>query len=71
MSKGKQYSSKGKGTQRLKCMNHDPKNSKWGMFAPAGGCSEVVVCDIQAAKVLCWKCTNASTNMSIGGSRIK
>ncbi len=70
MKKGKQYSSKDRGTHSLKCMNHDPDNSKWGMFAPSGGCCEVVVCDKNAVKVLCWRCTGASANMTVGGSRI-
>ena len=70
MKKSRSYSSKDKGTQILKCMNHEPENSKWGMYAPSDGCREVVVCDMNVAKVLCWKCTCASTNMTIGGSKI-
>ena len=29
-----------KGMQLVKCMNHDPENSKWGDYAPEGGCNE-------------------------------
>lgn len=39
-------------------MNSDPENSKWGMYAPPGGCDEVVKgVDGDAVKVLCYKCT--------------
>ena len=66
MKKSKTYSSKDKRTKELKCMNHDPENSKWGMYAPRGGCDEVVTVDGNTDKVLCWRCTSATTNLKPG-----
>jgi len=42
-------------------MNHDPENSKWGEYAPPGGCDMVVEVDERTTKVLCWRCTNKTT----------
>mgnify|MGYP001585127360 FL=1 len=56
------------GNKRLKCMNHDPENSKWGEFEPLGGCDEVVSVDQKTDKVLCWRCTSQSVS-NIGGTR--
>lgn len=50
-----------KGTKKLKCMNHDPENSKWGEYAPdMEGCDEIVEVDEKTTKVLCWRCTSRS-----------
>ena len=51
-------SSKNRESKELLCMNSDPENSKWGMYAPPGGCDEVVKgVDADTVKVLCHKCT--------------
>lgn len=47
--------------RKMKCMNHDPETSKWGEYAPPGGCDEVVMVDQRTTKVLCWRCTLRST----------
>ena len=51
------------GQKQMKCMNHDPENSKWGEYAPLGGCDEVVSVDQKTDRVLCWRCTSRSVNM--------
>ncbi len=52
---------KSRTNKTLKCMNHDPENSKWGEYAPPGGCDMVVEVDERTTKVLCWRCTNKTT----------
>jgi hypothetical protein len=47
----------------LKCMNSKPDQSKWGDWAPDGGCKEKVEVDESVAKVLCWRCTSRTTTM--------
>lgn len=45
------------------CMNADPENSKWGIYAPPGGCNTVVEnVDSNATKVLCVECTMRSVD---------
>lgn len=63
MKKGKQLSSKDKTLLPMKCMNHNPEESKWGMYAPAGGCKEYVNVDNNVTKVLCSFCTSATTSL--------
>jgi len=48
----------------LKCMNWNPETSKWGDWAPDGGCREKVEVDSEVAKVLCWRCTSRTTTMN-------
>lgn len=48
------------------CMNSDPENSKWGDYAPRGGCTEKVMVDGNVTNVLCAKCTMATTNLKKG-----
>jgi hypothetical protein len=51
-----------KGTQKkIKCMNHDLKNSKWRAWAPEGGCDEEGMVDEGVTKWLCWRCTGRTT----------
>lgn len=52
-----------KGMKTVKCMNHDPENSKWGEYAPLGGCDETLEIDERSDRGLCWKCTSRSVNM--------
>ena len=47
--------------KKIKCMNWDPENSKWGQYAPLEGCNEVVEVPAETEKVLCWRCTMRST----------
>ena len=46
----------------LKCMNSNPDRSKWGDWAPEGGCDMVVEVDENVNKILCWKCTQRTVN---------
>lgn len=48
--------------KKIKCMNHDPENSKWGQYAPAGGCNEVMEVGEEVDRALCWRCTSNSVN---------
>lgn len=48
----------------LKCMNSNPDTSKWGDWAPEGGCRETVEVDENVSKVLCWRCTSRTTTMN-------
>lgn len=58
MSRSKSKKNKNKEVKSLLCMNSNPNESKWGQYAPAGGCDEIVYnVDVDASKVLCWKCT--------------
>ena len=51
-------------SKKIKCMNHDPENSKWGQYAPMGGCNEIMEVGIEVERALCWRCTSSSvTNM--------
>lgn len=44
-------------------MNSDPDNSKWGIYAPPGGCDVVVKnVDGEAKSVLCSHCTMRSAD---------
>ena len=53
-----------KGTKKLKCMNHDPENSKWGEYAPEDGpCLETINVDERTDRALCWRCTSRSVSM--------
>jgi hypothetical protein len=45
MKKSKPRSSKDRSLTPMKCMNSNPDESKWGQFAPSGGCSEIVMVD--------------------------
>ena len=50
--------------KKIKCMNHDPENSKWGQYAPMGGCNEIMEVSKEVERALCWRCTsNSVTNM--------
>lgn len=51
-------------TKTLKCMNHDPATSKYGEFAPPGGCRVEVEVDSNCAKVLCSACTSRTVNLN-------
>ena len=44
-------------SKQLLCMNSDPETSKWGDYAPLGGCNIVVEVDERTERVLCHKCT--------------
>lgn len=57
-----------KGMQLVKCMNHDPENSKWGDYAPEGGCEETLYIDEKSSKGLCWRCTQRSVGNIKGES---
>lgn len=46
----------------LRCMNADPDNSKWGAWAPVGGCQRRVEVDAEVNRVLCWECTSHTTS---------
>lgn len=62
----KSRSSKDRGTKSLLCMNSNPDESKWGLYAPPGGCDEIVEgVDGNAERVLCWRCTSRSTNFKV------
>jgi len=52
-----------KSTQMLKCMNHEPATSKYGSFAPRGGCNETIETDSNTVKALCSGCTQRVVNM--------
>ena len=66
MGKSKQISSKDRKMVSLACMNSNPDESKWGQYAPPGGCDEIVHnVDANTVKVLCWKCTSKSTGSPI------
>jgi hypothetical protein len=53
------------GQKEDKCMNHDPEASKWGQYAPSGGCTETLFIDEKSTAGLCWRCTSSSvTNLS-------
>ena len=49
--------------KKIRCMNHDPENSKWGEYAQSlNGCDEWVVVPVETERVLCWRCTMRSTS---------
>lgn len=50
------------GDQPMKCMNHNPETSKWGDWAPEGGCGNEVMVGPGVAKVLCSDCTQRTVN---------
>lgn len=51
-------------TKTLKCMNHEPATSKYGEFAPIGGCDVEIEVDSKTAKVLCSTCTQRVVNLN-------
>jgi len=66
MRKSKVVKRKGTGGyKKIKCMNHDPENSKWGEYAPTlEGCDEIVEVPEETSKVLCFKCTSRSASQA-------
>ena len=63
MANTKSFSSKNRPVKNLLCMNSDPENSKWGEYAPPGGCDEIVKnVDESVTKTLCWRCTMRATD---------
>lgn len=46
----------------MKCMNNKPDQSKWGDWAPDGGCKNEVLVGMDVAKVLCSACTQRTVN---------
>ena len=63
MAKKTSYNFKNKKSIKMLCMNADPENSKWGIYAPPGGCNTVVEnVDSNATKVLCVECTMRSVD---------
>jgi len=63
MRKTKSRGSKDREVKNLLCMNSDPENSKWGEYAPPGGCNEIVKnVDASTTYALCWKCTSRSAS---------
>jgi hypothetical protein len=70
MKKSKLRSSRDRDVRAMLCMNSDPENSKWGMYAPPGGCKEKIMVDGNVTKVLCWRCTSATTNMKQSGANL-
>jgi len=50
------------GSKEVKCMNHDPENSKWGQYAPDGGCDETMYIDQNSDRGLCFRCTSRSVS---------
>jgi|TARA_B110000483_G_scaffold11458_1_gene13217 hypothetical protein len=52
-----------KGMKEVKCMNHDPENSKWGEYAPEdGACKELIMIDEKSDRGLCYRCTSRSVS---------
>jgi hypothetical protein len=51
------FTPKNSNLKRMKCMNLDPSRSKWGDWAPEGGCPEEVEVSDYVTRVLCHKCT--------------
>lgn len=43
-------------------MNSNPEKSKWGDWAPEGGCKNSVEVGVDVAKVLCSDCTQRTVN---------
>lgn len=63
MADKKTFSSKVRTTVSMLCMNSDPETSKWGIYAPPGGCDIVVEnVDSNTVKVLCSSCTMRSAD---------
>ncbi len=46
--------------KKIKCMNHNPDESKWGQYAPIDGCKNIVEVPVETDKVLCHQCTSRS-----------
>lgn len=65
MAKKTRFNFKSRKSINMLCMNTDPENSKWGMYAPPGGCTVVVEnVDSNATRVLCSNCTSRAVNNS-------
>lgn len=66
MAKKTTFSSKDREMVEMLCMNADPGNSKWGIYAPSGGCDVVVKnVDSNTVKVLCNKCAIRAADNNI------
>jgi len=46
--------------KKIKCMNHNPEESKWGQYAPIDGCKVIVEVPVETDRVLCHQCTSRS-----------
>lgn len=46
--------------KKIKCMNHNPEESKWGQYAPIDGCTNIVEVPVETDRVLCYQCTSRS-----------
>lgn len=53
-----------KSTKTVKCMNHEPATSKYGEFAPLGGCEETIEIDSKSVRGLCATCTQRVVNLN-------
>jgi len=63
MRRVKSKNIKGRAVKSMRCVNSNPKKSKWGQYAPAGGCDEIVYnVDKETTSALCWKCTSRSVS---------
>lgn len=63
----KQIKRKGKAQPQktVRCMNSDPDSSKWGAWAPVGGCRRRITVDADVTAALCWECTSKTTSNPI------
>lgn len=50
-----------KTTKTIKCMNRNPLKSKWGDWAPDGGCKNEGVVGVNVTGWLCSSCTMRTT----------
>lgn len=48
--------------QKVRCMNNTPEDSKYGAWAPTGGCKAWVEIDQDSVKGLCKSCTSRAVN---------
>ena len=46
-----------KGERMMICQNSEPNKSKWGEFAPPGGCTNFEIVGNNTTSVLCSNCT--------------
>jgi len=48
----------------VKCMNNEPSTSKYGEFAPVGGCDATIEIDAKSVRGLCSDCTQRVVNLN-------
>ena len=69
--KGINKASKKEKIKTSKCLNSNPTKSRWGDWAPTGGCNNRVYVSEGAKGRICWECTHRVVTQPKGPIKIQ